>query len=247
MDYEAALEAVNEWLDRLDLYAGARSKVGRTPAVQAEIDEHDRWLNERLPLMQLISSKLYPATKSRTAVHKYAGLGNVAWLGTREHVLQIRGFLSQQDDYRTIFATRGPQLSASALHPWVWDAAKHLWSDSHYRSAVANAATQIEIILQSKIGRANVSGSKLIGEAFSLTDPKPGKARLRFPGLDPSSERFRSAHLGAMHLGQGCFEGIRNWAAHTLEEEDEQTALEFIATLSVFARWVDLATVAVLT
>jgi hypothetical protein len=93
---------------------------------------------------------------------------------------------------------------------------------------------------QERLGRRDVSGSKLMGEAFSLESPASGRSRLRFPGEpDPRSETYRSRHLGAMHFGQGCFEGIRNWAAHSIDTADEQVALEYLAALSVLARWVD--------
>ncbi len=244
MNFEAALKVVDEWLERLDQYYEIR-KGDATSDRWDKVDTYDRWFNERLPLIQSISLKLYPTAKN--AVGKWAaapaGANRVPWIGTKEHLLQVRGFLSQRDDYQAVFTPQGPRLSASALHPWVWDAAKHLWAQGHHRNAVGNAATQLEVILKNKLGRSDVSGAALIGEAFSLTDPKPGKARLRFTGLNPASEGFRSAQKGALHLGQGCFEGIRNWAAHSMDDEDEQTALEYLAALSVFARWVDQADV----
>ncbi len=241
MNYEAALRVVDEWLERLDQYLDSRKRLGTSQGWD-EVTDHDRWFNERLPLVQSISRKFCP---TETAVHKWAMASKVPWIGTRDHLLQVRGLLSQRNEYHEIFTPLGPNLSAQSLHPWVWDAAKHLWSDGHYRSAVGNAATQLEVMLQSKVARADLSGAKLVGEAFSLSPAEPGKPRLRFDGIDTASERFRSAHIGAMHLGQGCFEGIRNWAAHSLEEEDEQTSLEFLAALSVFARWVERAGVAV--
>jgi hypothetical protein len=240
VNYDAALKVVDEWLERLNEYAEIRNGVG-IPDRFEKMAIHDRWFNERLPLVQSISLKLYPTAKN--AVSRWAGASKVPWLGTKDHLLQVRGFLSQRDDYRAVFTPQGPRLSASALHPWVWDAAKHLWSQGHHRNAVGNAATQLEVILQNKLGRSDVSGAALVGEAFSLNEPKPGRPRLRFVELNTASERFRSAHIGALHLGQGCFEGIRNWAAHTVDEKDEQTALEYLAAFSVFARWVDQAEV----
>lgn len=215
-----------------------------TPDVLDKLREYDEWFNERLPLVQLIHRKFYPDNnKGAVVIHKHYGGERYPWVGTKEPLLQLRGLLSQREEYRTIFGSTGPQLSASVLHPWVWDAAKHLWTDRHYRNAVANAATQVELMLRAKVDRSDMSGSKLVGEAFSLSEPKPGKARLRLPGLEPSSDRFKSAHIGAMHLGQGCFEAIRNWAVHTLDNGDQHSALEFLAALSIFARWIDQASV----
>lgn len=105
---------------------------------------------------------------------------------------------------------------------------------------MASAATNVELVLKTKLDRDDLSGSKLVGQAFSLEPASTDRPRLRLPGHGSSDgERFRSAHVGAMHLGQGCFEGIRNWAAHTVDEPDEQVAIEYLAALSVFARWVD--------
>lgn len=49
---------------------------------------------------------------------------------------------------------------------------------------------------------------------------------------------------GVMEFGAGCFGAIRNPIGHRPNEEvelDEQTALERLAALSLFARWVDEA------
>lgn len=40
-------------------------------------------------------------------------------------------------------------------------------------------------------------------------------------------------------LAQGAYSGIRNVSAHEAEPWDEQDALEYLAVLSVIARWVD--------
>jgi len=101
----------------------------------------------------------------------------------------------------------------------------------------------VDTQLQEKLGRRDVSGKGLASEAWTLKDPEPGKPRLRFADLEFPSERFTSAHEGAMYLGMGCMAGIRNWAAHTTVETDEQVALEYLAALSVFARWVEQAEV----
>ena len=65
--------------------------------------------------------------------------------------------------------------------------------------------------------------------------------RLRFPDIDRGErpDDWTSAHEGAMHLGMGCVQGIRNPRAHSSEDITEQEALEQLAVLSVLARWVD--------
>jgi hypothetical protein len=135
-------------------------------------------------------------------------------------------------------------LLASNLHPEVWSAARRPWDAGLHREAVGNAATAVETMAKVKTKFGLASGAKLWGELFSLNDPTPDRPRLRLP-VDPAmSDRWKSAHVGAADFGRGCMEGIRNWAAHSIDEADEQAALEYLAALSVLARWVESATVA---
>lgn len=238
LNYGYALEVVDEWLRRLEDYDTANRTYN-----DADADELDDWFKQRQPLVQRIG-KLFAIQAN--SFSRYTGSGHkYPWMGTRDALLRLRGELRQREERQRLFPEPiGPRARADQLHPWVWDAARHLWDDEHRRVAVGNAATALEVMLKAKLGREDVSGARLVGEAFSLDPPAPRRPRLRFPELtDEASERWRSAHLGAMHLGQGCFEGIRNWAAHTLEEADEQIALEYLAALSIFARWLDSAVV----
>ena len=96
---------------------------------------------------------------------------------------------------------------------------------------------------QNKIARRDVSETDLFKQAFSLDAAVPGKARLR--RMSPEdSDTYRSAQRGAMALAEGIFAGIRNPLAHEAGMElDEQAALEYLAALSILARWVDDSTV----
>jgi hypothetical protein len=136
-----------------------------------------------------------------------------------------------------------PDLVADQFHPWVWDAAAPLWEAGTTQEAVHAAARSVNAHLQHKLGRRDRSESALCREAFSPDEPKSGRPRLRFPG-DRTSDTWRSRQQGGMDFGAGCFEGIRNPAAH----EDglslpEQVALEQLAAFSVLARWIDECTV----
>ena len=67
----------------------------------------------------------------------------------------------------------------------------------------------------------------------------PGKARLRRMTPD-GSDTYKSVQRGAMALAEGIFAGIRNPLSHEADQElDEQVGLEYLAALSVLARWVD--------
>ena len=120
----------------------------------------------------------------------------------------------------------------------------NLWDGGHYKQAVNAAAAAAEEQTQLKLRREDISGTKLYTEAFRL-DTKPGERRLRFTHLTEMTadgnltETWKSAHQGAMNFGQGCALGIRNLNAHGTGELPEQEALEYLASLSVLARWVD--------
>jgi uncharacterized protein (TIGR02391 family) len=140
---------------------------------------------------------------------------------------------------------KAPRLSAASLHELVWKAASAQWATGHRHEAVLAAAKAVNSQLQEKVGRRDVSETDLVRQAFSEKAPTPSASRLRFPavGDDKTQETMRQ---GAMDFGAGCFEAIRNPLGHRPNEEielTEQEALERLAALSLFARWIDQATV----
>jgi hypothetical protein len=73
----------------------------------------------------------------------------------------------------------------------------------------------------------------------------PGKPRLRFQGVADEQTR-ESLRQGAMDFGAGCFAAIRNPVGHLPNDQfelPEQEALERLAALSLFARWIDESSV----
>ncbi|WP_203981061.1 TIGR02391 family protein [Planotetraspora silvatica] len=149
------------------------------------------------------------------------------------------GILADQKEVDENLYLGGPSIRAAQLHSWVWDAASTFWDAGHYREAVEQAARAISAHAQRKLGRKDISEGALLKQAFTREDPKSGAPRLRFPG-DRSTETWRSRQDGAVAFASGCFSGIRNIAVHqhTLDW-DEQEALEYLASFSVLARWVD--------
>ena len=170
------------------------------------------------------------------------------WVGVKEATQTLVGVLQNLNIREQILGPSGPTLAAEGLHPWVWHAAVDLWDDGHYRHAVNGAAAKVEEQTQLKLDREDLSGTKLYTEAFKL-DTKPGERRLRFTYLTEKTadgnltESWKSAHQGGMNYGQGCAQGIRNMNAHGTRELPEKEALEYLAALSVLARWVDTAQV----
>lgn len=165
------------------------------------------------------------------------------WGKHREAAVRARVELVREQEIRENLGENAPQLSAAELHPWVWSGARSLWQSSHYREAVEGAIRKLNAEAQNKVGRRDVGEADLFKQAFSLEDPKVGKARLRRM-KDDGSNTYRSVQRGAMSFAEGVFAGIRNPLSHEADQElTEQEALEYLATLSVLARWVDDATV----
>jgi len=166
------------------------------------------------------------------------------WAVHHEAVIRAREQLARQQEIADNLGENAPQISAAALHPWVWSGAASLWQSGHYHSAVEDAAKKVNAETQNKVGRRDVSETDLFKQAFSLDAATPGKARLRRMTPD-DSDTYKSLQRGAMALAEGIYAGIRNPLNHELadEELDEQAALEYLAALSVLARWVDDSTV----
>lgn len=161
------------------------------------------------------------------------------WTRHREAAIRAREELVRQQEVRENLGDDAPELSAAELHTWVWSGARSLWQSGHYREAVEGAIKKLNAETQNKVGRRDVSETDLFKQAFSLDEPKPGKARLRRM-TDDGSDTYRSVQRGAMTFAEGVFAGIRNPLTHEANQElSEQEALEYLAALSVLARWVD--------
>jgi len=165
------------------------------------------------------------------------------WSVHYEAAVRAREALVRADEVRKNLGDDAPDISAANLHPWVWSGARSLWQSGHYRSAVEDAAKKVNAETQNKVGRRDVSETKLFQEAFSDKPAEAGKARLRRMTND-GSDTYKSMQRGAMALAEGIYAGIRNPFGHGDPQDiDEQVGLEYLAALSVLARWVDESTV----
>lgn len=135
-----------------------------------------------------------------------------------------------------------PVLSASNLHPWVWEGARSLWQSGHYREAVRAASVKVNAETQNKLRRRDISETKLFQQALSNEPPAGTTYRLR-PAGDDGGATALSLRRGVMAFAEGCYAGIRNPASHDEGDLDEQAALEQLAAFSLLARWVDGAAV----
>lgn len=153
--------------------------------------------------------------------------------------------LDERDALDAMLQPEGPTVEADRLHPWVWDAARGLWTDGHYQDALAAAAQTLETHVQAKLDSRRRSGRDLFLSAYSDADPKADDPRLRPPAeVDADSDTWRSLLDGAKFFGAGCAALVRNIAAHERGRLTEQECYEGLAALSLLARRVDADKVA---
>lgn len=161
------------------------------------------------------------------------------WSVHCEASIRAREALVRAEEVRQNLGENAPALSAAELHEWVWSGAKSLWQSCHYREAVEGAIKKLNAETQNKVGRRDVSETDLFNQAFTADPAKPGKARLRRMPPD-ASDTYKSVQRGARAFAEGVFAGIRNPLSHEADQElSQQEALEYLAALSVLARWVD--------
>lgn len=167
------------------------------------------------------------------------------WDRHYEAAVRARAQLQRAEEVAQNLGENAPELSAAELHPWIWDGTNSLWQSGHYREAIGGAIRKLNAETQNKIGRRDVSETNLFKQAFSTDQPKQGSSRLRRM-KDDGSDTYKSVQRGAMAFAEGVFAGIRNPLSHEADHElREQEALEYLAALSVVARWVDNSTVEV--
>jgi hypothetical protein len=136
------------------------------------------------------------------------------WCQHREAAERAQAALAREEEVRRNLGDDAPRLSASHLHPWIWEGAQALWRSGHYREAVGAAARKLNAEAQNKLGRRDVSETDLLKQAFSLDAPKAGAPRLRIMP-DDGSRTYQSVQRGVMAYAEGCYAAIRNPVAHT--------------------------------
>ena len=241
MDYQAAANRVEAFAKMLgQSRAFSTGTVGTSAAFERIRENAEDAIRRQLPAVRKIADRMTDVDSDRLRAYPS---GSWAWSDAYVAVLEILGELESAEELEMMFKAPGPTLSASGLHPWIWNAAKDLWSNHHHRQAVQDAYTKVETMARSQLGVYHLSGKDLWAKAFSTDSPTEEMPRLRFD-MDPAiRDRWTSAHEGAQRFGMGCAQGIRNWAAHDLDEAEERLAIEYLAALSVLARWVESAQV----
>lgn len=240
LNVEWALGELDTFITQTVMRNGSSSGGGVTYITSqdytAASDEH---VTQQAPVVEQILSRVIPDW--RTSVPDT--LANNRWSRHREAAIRARARLVREQEIKENLGDSAPQLSAAELHPWVWDGARPLWRSGHFRSAVEDAAKKVNAETQNKVGRRDVSETNLFKGSFSPDKAAPGRARLRRMQPD-ASDTYKSVQRGAMALAEGIYAGIRNPLGHSAPEDlDQQVALEYLAALSVLARWVDESSV----
>lgn len=230
-----------EWaIEQLDLLISQTDLVPYSdPSIigsHTRADEED--IAAQAQVTEKILARALPRWRAEVPIDQYQ-----SWGQHREAAIRARAELTREQEIRENLGDNAPEISAANLHPWVWDGARSLWQSGHFRSAVEDAAKKVNAETQNKVDRRDLSETKLFQEAFSEKPAESGKARLRRV-TDDGSDTYRSVQRGAMAFAEGIYAGIRNPFNHEDPKDiDEQTALEYLAALSVLARWVDDSTV----
>ena len=161
------------------------------------------------------------------------------WARLREAAARAEAVLLREKELCENLDDSELEISAAKLRSWIWEGASSLWQSGHYQEAIEAAIKKLDAKTQDKLGRRDVSEKALLDQAFGEQDPEHGKPRLHRMENDGSST-FKSVQRGARFFAEGVFAGIRNPLAHESEQDmPEQQALEYLAALSVLARWVD--------
>lgn len=130
----------------------------------------------------------------------------------------------------------GPAFPLKLLDPVISEVALPLWEANKFRQAVNDAATNLNLFAQRRLGRYDISDKDLMGQAFSDKEPDKGKARLRCPG-SLASETVRSQQEGARAFAIGTFQAIRNPAHHLSGGWNPVDAFHHLAALSQVAHY----------
>lgn len=243
INIEWALSELERFIDQTVMTNNSRSGPGYVSiSNMSSTAAPDAEVTKQAQVVEKILDRVVPSWRTEIELSSIN-----RWTRHREAAIRAKEELVRQEEVRKNLGEDAPELSAANLHEWIWSGASSLWRSGHYREAVEGAIRKLNAETQNKLGRRDVSETDLFNQAFSEQDPTAVKPRLHRMMNDGSST-FRSVQRGARMFAEGVFAGIRNPLAHEAEQEmPERQALEYLAALSVLARWVDMSTVEVST
>jgi hypothetical protein len=235
MDHAFAIEKLTEFLQGINEHIDA---------VEARLDNRSIvWpeFPQRLLLQEVWVRQIENAYAP--GLGDYDAHGENDWYTARAAAIHALGLAQSAAEIAEFLRPTSPALAADTLHDWVWEPAAPLWAAEAYQDAVLAAARTVNRRLQQKLGRHDIGETDLCMQAFDMKAPVEGKPRLRFGG-SRTTPTWRARQDGAKYTSAGAFLAIRNLAAHEDEVNwTQQEALEYLATFSVVARWIEECTV----
>ncbi len=120
------------------------------------------------------------------------------------------------------------------LHQEIQRAAGDLYRNGHYANAIEDSVKALNGLVRIRSGEDNKDGSSLMEYVFSPKNPI-----LKFNALADQSDL--DEQKGFMMLFCGAVAGLRNPRAHKIIKDDPESALEFVAFISLLAKLVDKA------
>lgn len=118
------------------------------------------------------------------------------------------------------------------LHPVIAKAASNLYKDGHYSNAVEDAVKALNALVRLNSGVDDKDGTALMESVFSAKKPV-----LKINDFVDQSDI--DEQRGFMNLFSGAVSGLRNPRAHKIIKDDPEMALEFIAFVSLLAKFAD--------
>ncbi|MCR4525821.1 TIGR02391 family protein [Kocuria rhizophila] len=235
MNVEWAIGELDKFITMTVMTNNSRSGPGYVSIThRSSTASSDTYVTKQAQVVEKIFDRVVPTWRTDIDLSK-----TNRWTRHREAAIRAREELVRAEEVNQNLGENAPELSAAELHPWIWSGASSLWQSGHYREAVEGAIKKLNAETQNKVGRRDVSETNLFKQAFSTDQPKTDAARLRRMKND-GSDTYKSVQRGAMSFAEGVFAGIRNPLSHEVDQElSEQEALEYLAALSVLARWVD--------
>lgn len=120
------------------------------------------------------------------------------------------------------------------LHPVIAKASSNLYKDGHYANAVEDSVKALNNLVRLNSGVEDKDGTQLMEYVFSPKNPI-----LKINELKDQSDL--DEQKGFMSLFSGAVSGLRNPRAHKIIKDDPEMALEFIAFISLLAKFADQA------
>lgn len=122
------------------------------------------------------------------------------------------------------------------LHSDIKKASSRLFHDGHYSQSIFEAYKALSNSVKHKSGLIDLDGKALMSKAFVSEKPV-----LALNKLETTSDRDEQE--GFMFLYMGAMVGIRNPRAHeTIEQDNSETAIEYLVLASLLAKRIETAT-----